>query len=142
PTPPHFPTRPSSDLDGEAEDDAAPDRPAPARCERERNPARHYELAVREVDEPQHPEDEPDPDGHQCVDRALRGRVRDRLPVDGHPKYAATSRSVSSASRGPSVSRSSPFASTWERSASATVRCARCSTSRTARPRSRIAASA
>ena len=38
--------------------------------------------------------------------------------------------------------RSSPFASTYVRSASATVRCARCSTSRIETPRSRISASA
>ena len=47
-------------------------------------------------------------------------------------------RSVSAASSGVSVSRSSPLASTCVRSASATVRCARCSTSRTPMPRSRI----
>ena len=35
-----------------------------------------------------------------------------------HERYAATSLSVSSASAGPSVRRSSPFASTWLRSAS------------------------
>ena len=50
--------------------------------------------------------------------------------------------SVSPASAGVSVRRSSPFASTCVRSANATVRCARCSTSRTVTPRSRIAASA
>ena len=43
---------------------------------------------------------------------------------------------------GPSVTRSSPLAITWQRSAAATVRCARCSTSSTPRPRSRIAARA
>ena len=43
---------------------------------------------------------------------------------------------------GVSVIRSSPLASTYVRSASATVRCARCSTSRMVTPRSRIAASA
>src|SRR5207237_10222584 len=72
---------------------------------------RHFPYTTlfrSEVDESQHAEDEADADGHQRVDRALRGRVRDRLPVDGHPKYAATSLSVSWASPGPSVSRNSP----------------------------------
>ena len=58
--------------DGEAEDDPRPDRPAPLRRERERERAGHHELAVREVDEPQHAEDEADPDRHQRVDRAER----------------------------------------------------------------------
>ena len=48
-------------------------------------------------------------------------------------------RSVSAASSGVRVSRSSPCARTCVRVASATVRCARCSTSRTPIPRSAIA---
>ena len=31
---------------------------------------------------PEHPEDEPDPDRHQCVDRAEPDRVDERLGVD------------------------------------------------------------
>ena len=61
---------------------AGPDRPAPLRGEREREGAGHDELAVREVDEAQHAEDEPDADRHQRVDRAERDAVGERLPVD------------------------------------------------------------
>ena len=57
---------------GEAEDDAGPHRPAPLRRERQRERARHDELAVGEVDEAQDAEDEPDADRHQRVDRAER----------------------------------------------------------------------
>ena len=57
-------------------------------------------------------------------------------------RYAATMRSVSSASAGVRVMRISPFVMTYVRSARATVRCARCSTSSTVTPRSRIFSSA
>jgi len=52
------------------------------RGERERECARHHELAVGEVDEPQHAEHEADPDRHQRVHRAERRCVGERLPVD------------------------------------------------------------
>ena len=68
--------------DGEAEDDRRPHRPAPLGGHGERERARHHELAVGEVDEAQHAEDEADADGHQRVDRAERNRVGERLPVD------------------------------------------------------------
>ena len=42
-------------------------------CERVRTG--HHELAVGEVDEAEHPEHEADPDRHQRIDRAERGRV-------------------------------------------------------------------
>ena len=116
------------------------------RREGERVGAGHDELAVGEVDEPQDAEDEADPDRHQRVDGAEADGVDQRLRVDrgddAHERYAAIIRSVSSASAGVRVIRSSPFASTYVRSANATVRCARCSTSRTLTPRSRISASA
>ena len=54
----------------------------PARREGERVGAGHDQLAVREVDEAQHAEDEADPDRHQRVDRAEPDRVDDRLGVD------------------------------------------------------------
>src|SRR6185437_8068820 len=101
----------------------------------------HDQLPVREVDEPQHAEDEPDPDGDQRVHRPQPDGIDQCLDV-GHAKYAATSRSVSPASAGESVIRSSPWERTCVRSASATVLCARCSTSSTATPRSRITVSA
>ena len=53
-----------------------------SRRQRERERAGHHELAVGEVDEPQHAEDEADADRHQRVDRAERDRVGERLPVD------------------------------------------------------------
>ena len=77
------------------------------------------ELAVGEVDEPQHAEDEADADGHERVGRAQADRVDDDLRVDRgergcgegvHERYAATIVSVSSASAGVIVSRISPFA--------------------------------
>ena len=140
----------------EAEEDPDAHRPVPVGGEGERERARHHELAVGEVDEPEHAEDEADPDRHQRVDRADPDRVDLHLRLDRgaqevgepagdearHDRYAWIIRSVSPASSGVRVSRSSPFASTSDRSASATVRWARCSTSRTAIPRSRIAASA
>src|SRR5919204_1538003 len=131
------------DDDAEAEEDPTPERPAPLRGEREREGTRHDELAVCEVDEPQDSEHEPDANRHQRVDGAEPDRVDERLPVDvedreRHARYAATSVCVSAASCGPSVSRTRPFDITCERSASATVRCARCSTSRIASPCSRI----
>ena len=43
--------------------------------------AGHHQLAVGEVDEPQHAEDEADPDGHQRVDRAQPDRVGQGLEV-------------------------------------------------------------
>ena len=102
----------------EAEEDPEPSA-GQSHCDakRERVRAGHDQLAVGEVDEAQHAEDEADADRHQRVDRAERERVGERLPVDvedgeRHEKYAATSRSVSPASSGPSVSRSSPFAIT------------------------------
>ena len=133
--------------DREAERDADAHRPVPVRRERERERAGHDQLPVREVDEPHHAEDEADPDGHQREDRAEPDRVDLHLQVDrvaeevAHERYAATMRSVSAASSGVRVRRSSPFASTCVRSASATVRCARCSTSRTPMPRSAIVCS-
>ena len=62
--------------------DARPDRPVPLRRDREREGARHDQLAVGEVDEPQDTEDEADADGHQRVDRAEPDRVGEHLPVD------------------------------------------------------------
>src|SRR5581483_7646339 len=107
-----------------AEEDPGPHRPVPLRRERKRERAGHDQLAVREVDQAEDAEDEPDADRHQGVDAAERDRIRDRLPRDAHAKYAATSFSVSFASSGPSVRRIAPFDRTWLRSASATVRCA------------------
>jgi hypothetical protein len=79
------------DHDREAEDDPGPDRPAPLGRERERERARHHELAVGEVHEPKHAEHEPDADGHQGVDGTEAERIGERLPVDAenrecHPK--------------------------------------------------------
>ena len=75
------------DHDGEAEDDPRPQRPVPLRGERQRVGPGHDQLAVGEVDEPEHAEDEADPDGHQRVDRAEAGGVDEHLPVD--PEDAA-----------------------------------------------------
>jgi hypothetical protein len=76
---------------GEAERDPRPHRPAPLRGEGQRERTRHHELAVGEVDKPQHAEDEADADGHKCIDGAEGDRVGERLPVDveeceGHEK--------------------------------------------------------
>ena len=101
------------DDDREAGEDAPGD--GPARRERERVGAGHDQLAVGEVDEPQHAEDEADPDRHQRVDGAEADGVDERLGVDGrddHARYAWIIFSVSSASAGVSVIRSSPLAST------------------------------
>ena len=100
---------------------ADPDRPVPLGREGERVGAGHDQLAVREVDEAEDAEDEADADGHQRVDGAEPDRVDEHLPVDAehrererrrHERYAATIFSVSPASAGVSVSRSSPFAIT------------------------------
>ncbi len=72
--------------DGKAQGDAGPHRPTPLRRERERECARHHELAVREVDEAENAEDETDADGHQCVDRAEEETVGQVLPGDGHER--------------------------------------------------------
>ena len=103
------------DHDREAGDDARRDRPA--RREGERVGAGHDQLPVGEVDEPEHAEDEPDPDRHQRVDGAEADGVDERLGIDrgerqAHARYAAIIFSVSSASAGVRVIRSSPFAST------------------------------
>ena len=55
----------------------------PARREGERVRAGHHELAVGEVDEPQHAEDEADPDRHQRVDGAEAESVESGLEVEG-----------------------------------------------------------
>ena len=60
----------------EAGDDAPEQRPRRRVGERVR--AGHDQLAVGEVDEPQHAEDEPDADGHERVRRAQADRVDDR----------------------------------------------------------------
>ena len=70
------------DHDGEAEQHRRPQRPVPLRGERERVGTRHDQLPVGEVDKPQHAEDEPDPDGHERVDRAQADRIDENLPVD------------------------------------------------------------
>src|SRR6266516_4790661 len=54
----------------------------PARRVRERVGAGHDQLSVGEVDEAQDPEDEPDADRHQRVDRAQPERVAERLEID------------------------------------------------------------
>src|SRR5207237_5556830 len=124
--------------DAEAESDSAPNGPTALRRKRQCVRAGHDELAVGEVDEPQDAEDKADPHRHQRVDRAEPDRVGERLPIDAedgqgaHVRYAPINASVSAACSGPSVSRTLPFASTYDRSANATVRCARLSTSRTA----------
>ena len=115
------------DHDAEAERDPDHERQVPLGREGERVGAGHHELPVREVDEPEHAEDEPDADRHQRVHGPEADRVDDHLPADAeeperHERYAATILSVSPASAGVSVSRSSPFAITYVRSASATVR--------------------
>ena len=69
------------DDDREARGDAP--RDGPSRGEGERVRARHHELAVGEVDEPQDAEDEADPDGHQRVDRAEPERIGERREVEG-----------------------------------------------------------
>ncbi len=134
--------------DREAERDPDADRPVAIRGVRERECAGHDQLPVGEVHEPHHAEDQPDADRHEREDRAEADRVDLDLQVEGvahevgeaarkhHERYAATMRSVSAASSGVRVRRSSPFASTCVRSASATVRWARCSTSSTPIPRS------
>ena len=86
----------------------------------------------------QHAEDEADADGHQRVDGAQPDRVDDGLRVErADERRVTTGRRPPSAPcrrrrRGSRTRRSSPFASRYVRSASATVRCARCSTSSTA----------
>ena len=67
--------------DAEAEEDREPVRQAPLVAEGEREAAGHDQLPVGEVDEPEHAEDEPDPDRHQRVDAAERERVRERRPL-------------------------------------------------------------
>ncbi len=68
------------DDDAEASGDAG--RDGPPRGVRKRVGADHHELAVREVDEPEHAEDEPDPHGHQGVDCAESDGVREGLEVE------------------------------------------------------------
>ena len=68
--------------DRKAKNDPRPGRPAPLGGERESEGTGHHQLAVREVDEAQHAEDETDADRHQRVDRSERERVGKRLPVD------------------------------------------------------------
>ena len=60
----------------------SPDGPVAVGREREREGAGHDELAVREVDEAEHAEDEADPDRHQRVDRADADRVDLHLRLD------------------------------------------------------------
>ena len=55
-----------------------PQRPVPLRGERQGVGARHDQLPVREVDEPQHAEHEADADGHQRVDGAEPDGVDER----------------------------------------------------------------
>ena len=71
-----------SDDDGEAERDPSPHRPVPLGCEGERERTGHDQLAVGEVDEAEHAEDEADPDGHQREDRALADRVDLHLRIE------------------------------------------------------------
>ena len=71
------------DHDREAERDPHADRPAALGCEGERERARHDQLAVGEVHQPEHAEDEPDADRHQREDRAEPDRVHLHLQVDG-----------------------------------------------------------
>jgi hypothetical protein len=52
------------------------------RREGERVRAGHDQLPVGEVDEAQDAEDEPDPDGHQRIDRSEADRVGQGLRVD------------------------------------------------------------
>ena len=117
--------------------------------ERERERAGHHELPVREVDEPEHAEDEADPDRHQRVDgpearsrrrrsatfeRCRRARSRE---VRGHHPLRVAGVVGRRASGGARRSR----AGTCDRRAR---RCAARAARRAARrcPRSRIAASA
>ena len=60
----------------------------PAGRERERVGAGHDQLPVGEVDEPEHPEDEADPDRHQRVDGAEADGVDERLGIDGRDDHA------------------------------------------------------
>src|SRR6266516_3973144 len=131
--------------DAEAQEDPDPDGPTALVREGERVGTGHHELAVGEVDEAEDAEDQADADRHQRIDAAEPECIGKCLPVgaehgrhERHEKYADTSVSLSPAASGPSVRRRRPFDSTCERSARATVRCARCSTSKIARPRSRI----
>ena len=78
--------------DDEAHRDACPRRPVGLRRERERVGAGHHDLPVGEVDEPQHPEDQADPDGHQRVDGAEADCVDDRLRVERRDESAAHER--------------------------------------------------
>jgi hypothetical protein len=78
-----------ADHDREAEDDRQPrgQRLVPEvvrrlRPEREHVRAGHDELAVGEVHEAEHTEDEPDTERHQGVHRTEADRVDDRLRVD------------------------------------------------------------
>ena len=59
----------------------AHDRPAPLRGERECERPGHHELPVGEVDEPEHAEDEADPDRHQRVHRSEEQAVGQVLPA-------------------------------------------------------------
>ena len=63
--------------------------------ERERVGGDHDQLAVGEVDQPEHAEHEPDPDGDEREDGAKAERVDEVLDVDHEARYAATMRSVS-----------------------------------------------
>ena len=69
--------------DREAEGDSDAHRPPVVGRERERERAGHDQLAVREVDQPHHAEDEPDADGHERVDRTEPDRVDLHLLVQG-----------------------------------------------------------
>ena len=70
------------DHDREAQDDAGPHGPVAVGREREGERPGHHELPVREVDEPEHAEDEADTDGHQRVDGADPDRVDLHLRID------------------------------------------------------------
>ncbi len=61
--------------------------------EREREPAGHDQLAVREVHEAQDAEDETDADGHEREDRAEADRVDLDLKIDGVAEEVARDRS-------------------------------------------------
>jgi hypothetical protein len=72
---------------GEAGGDAQRERPGGREGERVR--AGHHELAVSEVDEPQHAEDEADPHRHQRIDGAEAEGVGDGLEVQGGEQHQA-----------------------------------------------------
>ena len=66
----------------EAERDPHADRPVVIRGERERERAGHDQLAVGEVDQPHHAEDEADADRHERVDRTEPDGVHLDLEID------------------------------------------------------------